>query len=140
MNILLYLKVYAISLVGLVFIDFIWIKVIMGSFYDRSLGPLARRVGESLSVRIVPSVLVWMLITLGILLFVLPKIESKGLLIEGFLWGALFGLVLYGVYDLTNYAFLDRWSLTMTVLDIIWGTILCGIMALFMGVLVRWLS
>lgn len=140
MNILLYLKVYAISLVGLVFIDIMWIKFIMGGFYDTSLGPLARRAGESLSPRIVPSVLVWMLIALGVLLFVLPKVESKGLMIEGFLWGALFGLVLYGVYDLTNYAILARWSLAMTLLDIIWGTILCGITALFMAILLKLLS
>ena len=140
MNVLSYIKVYVISLIGLIFLDFIWIKVIMGRFYDRSLGIIARRAGESLSPRIFPSVLVWMLIALGVLLFVLPKIESKGLTIEGFLWGALFGLVLYGVYDLTNYAILDRWSLSMTVLDIIWGTILCGTMAIFMGILVKWLS
>ena len=140
MNFLLYLKVYIISFVGLVFLDIIWIKVLMGNFYDSSLGSLARRVGETFSPRIIPSVLVWMLIVLGVLLFVLPKIESKGFGIEGFLWGALFGFVLYGVYDLTNYAVLGQWSLAMTVLDIIWGTLLCGILAIFMGTLVKWLS
>ena len=140
MKVLLYLKVYVIGLVGLVVVDIIWIKFIMGGFYDSSLGPLARRVGESLSPRIFPSLLVWMLIALGILLFVLPKIESKGSLIKGLLWGALFGLLLYGVYDLTNYAILAGWPLAMTLLDIAWGAIVCGITALFMGVLLMLFS
>ena len=33
-------------------------------------------------------------------------------------------LVLYGVHDLTNYATLDKWSLRMTLVDIVWGTVL----------------
>jgi uncharacterized membrane protein len=140
MNFLLYLKVYVIGLVGMVFVDIIWIKFIMGGFYEASLGPLARRAGESLSPRILPSLLVWMLIALGILLFVLPKMESKGSPIEGALWGALFGMVLYGVYDLTNYAIFAQWPVSMTILDIIWGAILCGVTALFMGLLLKLLS
>jgi uncharacterized membrane protein len=140
MKFLLYLKVYVVGLVGMVVVDIIWIKFIMGGFYDTSLGPLARRAGESFSPRILPSLLVWMLIALGVLLFVLPKMESKGSPIEGVLWGALFGLVLYGVYDLTNYAILARWPISMTILDIIWGTILCGVTALFMKALLKLFS
>lgn len=140
MNFLLYVKVYVIGLLSLVLMDFIWIKVIMGKFYDDSLGSLARRAGESLSPRIIPAALVWMLITLGVLLFVLPKMESKDSLIKAVLWGALFGFVLYGVYDLTNYAILAQWTLKMTILDIVWGTLLCGIVALIMGILVKLLA
>jgi uncharacterized membrane protein len=140
MSLFLYLKVYLIGLFGMIVLDFIWIKVIMGGFYDKSLGELARRAGGALSPRIVPSILVWILIALGILLFVLPKADPKGAPLEVFLWGALFGLVLYGVYDLTNYAVLGRWPLSMTVIDIVWGALLCGIIGLFMKNLMKWLS
>jgi len=56
----------------------------------------------SMSPNIPSSLLVWMLIVLGLILFVLPKIPKTGSGFEGVLWGALFGLVVYGVYDLTN--------------------------------------
>ena len=39
---------------------------------------------------------------------------------------ALLGFAIYAVYDLTNYATLSRWTLTMTVMDILWGTFAFG--------------
>lgn len=42
------------------------------------------------------------------------------------IWGALFGFFCYMTYDLTNYATLKVWSMKVTVLDIIWGTVLTG--------------
>jgi len=42
------------------------------------------------------------------------------------LWGALLGFFCYMTYDLTNYATLKVWSTKVTVLDIIWGTLLTG--------------
>ncbi len=46
--------------------------------------------------------------------------------------GALFGLVLYGVYDLTNLAVLEKWTLRVTLADIAWGCVLCGTTAVLM--------
>jgi len=39
------------------------------------------------------------------------------------LFGALFGLITYATYDLTNLATLKNWSLAVTVVDLIWGTV-----------------
>ncbi len=35
-------------------------------------------------------------------------------------------LVVYGVYDFTNQAALDRWPLALTLTDITWGTFVCA--------------
>ena len=40
------------------------------------------------------------------------------------LFGALFGLITYATYDLTNLATLKDWPLVVTVVDLIWGTVL----------------
>ena len=40
--------------------------------------------------------------------------------------GALFGLVAYGTYDLTNLATIKGWSLKVTIIDLLWGGILTG--------------
>jgi uncharacterized membrane protein len=42
------------------------------------------------------------------------------------LQGAVLGFICYATYDLTNYATLKVWSLKVTVLDLIWGTVLTG--------------
>ncbi|MDE2016454.1 MAG: DUF2177 family protein, partial [Hyphomicrobiales bacterium] len=41
-------------------------------------------------------------------------------------WGAAFGLVAYGTYDLTNQATLRNWSTTLSVVDMAWGAVLSG--------------
>lgn len=36
-------------------------------------------------------------------------------------YGALFGLVVYGVYDFTNYSTLRQWPFVLTLADVAWG-------------------
>jgi uncharacterized membrane protein len=40
------------------------------------------------------------------------------------LLGALFGLVAYGTYDLSNLATLKGWSIEVTLVDMVWGSLL----------------
>jgi uncharacterized membrane protein len=120
-------KVYILLVPILVAIDFFWLGMIMSAFYKTELGPLARRVGDSLSPVKWAAALVWLLIPLGILLFVLPRTTASDPYLTALGWGFLYGVILYAVYDLTNYALLDRWPLKMTFADILWGGILCGL-------------
>ena len=39
----------------------------------------------------------------------------------------ILGLVIYGVYETTNYAILKNWKLTTVILDGLWGSILFGL-------------
>lgn len=133
MNVAVSIKLYILTLVVLIILDVLWISVIMKRFYTAGYGAIARKRGAALSPRIVPGLLVWMLIALGLTLFVFPKITGNLFGLQTFIWGALLGLVIYGVYDLTNYSVLQNWSLRMTVVDIIWGTAVCGIAASVSG-------
>lgn len=47
-------------------------------------------------------------------------------------YGALMGFLSYAMYDLTNLTFLKNYSLAFTMVDIAWGTFLCGLVALVM--------
>jgi uncharacterized membrane protein len=38
-------------------------------------------------------------------------------------YGALFGLVVYGVYDFTNYSTLRQWPFVLTLADLARGTV-----------------
>lgn len=114
-------------------LDFIWIGLLMAPFYDRELGELARRSQGVLSPRWGAAVLVYLLIPSGLVVFVRPLLLERNLHVpQAFGLGAFFGLVIYGVYDLTNRAVLQNWSLPMTVIDIIWGSCVCGVMAIMM--------
>jgi uncharacterized membrane protein len=41
--------------------------------------------------------------------------------------GMFFGLITYSTYDLTNLATIKDWPLTITIIDLIWGTFLGGL-------------
>ena len=45
-------------------------------------------------------------------------------------FGALFGLITYATYDLTNLATIKDWPLLVTVVDLIWGTVLASSISL----------
>jgi len=139
MPILPYVKLYFVSLFIFIIVDLTWIAGVMKNFYRSQLGPLSKMTNVSMSPNIPASILVWMLIVLGLILFVLPKIPKTGSGFEGVLWGALFGLVVYGVYDLTNFALLKDWSLSMTIVDMLWGMVACGLSGFIVGHLARWL-
>jgi uncharacterized membrane protein len=42
------------------------------------------------------------------------------------LLGALFGLVTYAAYDLTNLATLDGFPVKVALVDLVWGAVLCA--------------
>ena len=52
-------------------------------------------------------------------------------------YGALFGLVVYGVYDFTNYATLRQWPLVLAFADVAWGVVASAICAVAVKIVVR---
>ena len=66
----------------------------------------------------------WALLSAGLVVFVLPRAGQS--LPAAALFGALFGFLVYGVYDATNMAVLRGWPLSVAVVDVCWGALLCG--------------
>ncbi|PWT88931.1 MAG: DUF2177 domain-containing protein [Acidobacteria bacterium] len=120
-----YLKYILISMPLFAIFDFVWLGFVMSGFYKTQLGSLARRSGDALAPNIPPAILVYVLMALGVAFFVLPYCAGKSLGMT-FAVGALFGLVLYGVYDLTNYSILVGWTIPLTIADMVWGMVICG--------------
>ena len=63
---------------------------------------------------------------IGIIVFVLPRVANRGYM-NAFFFGALWGLVLGGVYELTNYSMLADWSFKLVLLDMFWTMLSGGI-------------
>jgi uncharacterized membrane protein len=117
--------------------DFIWLGIIMKGFYHQELRGLMRMGPDGFAPRLVPALLVYVLIPAGIILFVEPRIVPTNSLLRAAGWGAAFGLIVYGIYDFTNLAILDRWSLRITIADIIWGSVLCSASAMILSLVSR---
>lgn len=105
-----------IGTVCIIVLDYLFLGILMRNFYAQIPGR-----GD---VRVLAAVLTWLCISIGIVFFALPKAVSWQTAV---LFGAVFGFVLYAVYDLTNYAVLAQWPLRVVFVDIIWGTLLCAV-------------
>lgn len=105
-------------------LDAIWLFGLARNFYLKELGVLAREGGATIG-NTLAGLSVYVLMAIGILVFVLPKLD-EATLGTTFLYGALLGLVIYGVYDGTNYFILSNYSIKMAVVDVVWGTLALG--------------
>lgn len=130
-----------IAIITFAALDFVWIGTIAASLYMKSIGSLARLSPTGgFAPEIWPAVIVYVLLAVGLIIFVLPKTVGAPIGLSTFLWGALMGLVIYGVYDLTNYSFLAAWPITVTIADILWGSFLSGVTTVVLTVAVKWLG
>ncbi len=134
------IKLYLLVLLIFLAIDLTWLGVLMAKFYKAELGPLARRSGEAMAPVWWAAFLVYILIPLGIMLFVLPRVSPENLAASALGWGFLYGVILYGVYDLTNYSLIDRWPWRMTLVDMAWGGFICAVTSYVAVILDRWLA
>jgi uncharacterized membrane protein len=76
----------------------------------------------------------------GVLVFVvLPGIKENDLAAT-LVKAAFFGLLTYATYDLTNLATIKDWPVLITIIDLIWGTVLTTIVSLAGFFIGKWLS
>lgn len=125
---------FVVALVSFVVLDGLWLGVVMSGFYRTALGPIARTAADgSLAPLWLVAAPVYVLLALGQVAFVLPRVS--GGVGAAMAWGALFGLVVYGVYDLTNWSVLKGYGATVALVDIAWGMFACAAVA---GILRMW--
>ncbi len=129
-----YLKLYAITLVGFLAIDFVWLAFVARGFYRSQLGFLLSDQPNWWA-----AVVFYLLFVAGLLVFaVIPGLQT-GSLRNALLLGAFFGLVTYATYDLTNLATVKNWPWIVTVVDMAWGMVLAASVTGFGYMVGRWL-
>lgn len=134
------IKIYLLCLPFTLLLDYIWLAKLMQGFYISQLGPYARVRGTTIVPVYWAAAIVYLLLPLGIVLFALPRVDPAHLVQSSLAWGAMFGLVVYGVYDMTNMSTLERWPVRMVWIDICWGCFLCGVTTCFAALVSRWLQ
>ena len=112
------------TVVAFLILDGIWLLVIARSFYRRHLGFLMAEQPNWTAAGIF-----YLLYAIGLTIFVVIPAVDAGSVLEGLWRGALFGLVAYATYDLTNQATLRSWPAIITVVDLTWGTVLSASVA-----------
>lgn len=110
---------------SMVAVDGVWLATMTSRFYKKHLGSLLAEKANFLAAG-----LFYVIYVIGVLVIIInPALEGKYSYTKTFIHGALFGLVAYSTYDLTNQATLKNWPPIVTVVDMIWGTLLTGLVS-----------
>ena len=117
----MFIKLYAIALPVFMVIDMIWLTLVAKGFYSKQIGSLLKP-----DVNWAAAVLFYLLFIVGLVVFVITPAIDKRSWLHALTFGALFGLVCYATYDLTNLAIAKDWPLLVTIVDLIWGAVLAA--------------
>ena len=129
-----YLKLYLITFAAFFAIDMLWLGWIARSFYRKTLGFLMAPAPNWAAAFVF-----YLLFIFGILFFVVVPGLQEGSLRSTLLRAALYGLITYATYDLTNLATLKDWPVFLTAVDITWGVVLSTLVSLVSFLAGRWL-
>jgi len=134
------MQAFFISLVtvmlSMLVLDATWLTLTAKSFYAKYIGLLL-----AASPALTPAAFFYVIYAVGVTVFVvLPGVAAVSSLPKVFFFGALFGCVAYATYDLTNQATLKEWATIVTVVDLVWGSLLTGTLSVLAFSVVRYFA
>jgi uncharacterized membrane protein len=107
---------FLISAILLVVIDFFYLNIIR-SYFENQVKIVQ---GSPLQVNFLGLILSYIFLIFGLNYFI---IKSKKSAYDAF----LLGILIYGVFETTNYALFKKWSFFTVILDTLWGGTLFAI-------------
>ncbi len=116
--------VYLLTLLIFLAIDSFWLSLVSPKLYKRYLKPILAEKPNFWAAAIF-----YLIFIIGLLYFVVypNKTDSYSHII---LSSAMYGLMTYATFDLTNQAILKKWSYIISLIDIIWGIIIATVTTL----------
>lgn len=121
----MFIKLFAIALPLLFAADIVWLGIIAKNFYAQQIGFLMRP-----DIQWPAAILFYLLYIAGLVFFVILPARAGGSWLSVLASGALFGLIAYATYDLSNLATLKGWPVVLTIADLAWGAVLSGTVSL----------
>jgi uncharacterized membrane protein len=101
---------FIISFILLIVFDFIYLNI------SYKLYPVTKS-----NINYLSAILSWFLIA-----YIITIHESSSIQ-HSILYGIIMGLIIYGVFNLVNFAILKEWKLNIVIIDTLWGMTVCGL-------------
>ena len=114
----MFIKLYLIAFATFFAIDMVWLVLVANKFYQKHIGFLMKS-----DINWIAAIIFYLIFIAGLVVFVITPAFEKHSWKHALLFGAMFGLITYATYDLTNLATLKDWPLVVTIVDLIWGMV-----------------
>jgi uncharacterized membrane protein len=102
-----------LSAIVMLSLDFVYLSVMKGYFMNQ----VKNVQGSALKLNYFGAALCYVFLIAGLNYFIIKPRKSVS---DAF----LLGLVIYGVYETTNYALFSNWSIVSVIIDTLWGGLL----------------
>ena len=104
---------YLLTAVIFVILDGIYLNLIKG-YFNKQVKSIQ---GSDIQINFIATAITYILLIFGLNYFIIQKHKS----IQD---SAILGLIIYGVYELTNLALFKNWSILTVIIDTAWGATL----------------
>jgi uncharacterized membrane protein len=115
---------YGLTAVVFLAMDAVWLSNAYQKVYQPGIGHLMAP-----TVDWVAGAIFYLLYIGGVVFFGQAPALQQGRSLTALGRGALFGLMAYATYDLTNQATLKDWPWAITLMDLVWGSFASGVAA-----------
>jgi len=112
----MFITLYLIALPVFLAIDMVWLIFVAKNFYAQQIDILMKT-----EINWSAAIIFYLLFIVGLVVFVITPALEKNSWSHALIYGALFGLVAYATYDLTNLATMKNWPVLITIVDLAWG-------------------
>ena len=102
-----------ISAIVFIAIDFVYLNAMKG-YFDNQIKAIQ---GSPIKMNYLGAAICYILLIIGINYFIIKPRKSVS---DAF----LLGIIIYGVYETTNYALFKNWSIITVIIDTLWGGLL----------------
>ncbi len=97
--------------------------------------------GKAYTKRYYSAVVVYVALALGIIVLALPRMNInantslQSRIHNSLFYGGIFGLASYATFDFTMHFMFDKWNLSVSIMDSLWGGILCALVTFIISYL-----
>jgi len=118
------IKILIITIIFIIF-DALWFSVSVPTIYMPKFTEIQNEQPQMLN-KMHGGIFAWLLLVIGIYHFVLPLSNN---ITDAIKYGALYGLVVYGVYNGTNYVTFNKYDGKIFIADLSWGIFACSLVS-----------
>ncbi len=115
----IYLIAYVSAVLAFLVLDGLWLGLVAKNFYAEQMGELLRK-----DFLVAPAAGFYLAYAAGLVFLAVRPMQPELSLANVAFYGAVVGFLAYGTYDMTNLSTVRGWPPMMSVVDLLWGTVL----------------
>lgn len=115
---------YGLTTIVFFAVDIVWLGFVARKMYREQLAHILAD-----STNWAAAIIFYLLFVVGIMVFAIVPAVNEQSVMRAVLLGAFFGFITYATYDLTNLATVKDWPISVTIIDMIWGSVLVTVVS-----------